>query len=176
MGCTVFFIGERRLQNLAIILKSAAILKFHKALVNRKYQNLYSSKSKENPGRKPLDHGIVSLRIEMKQRNPTIGYGTYCDANLSPTQESEQADFRPVLVISPNEMNDKLKTVIVAPMTTTLRGWPSCVAISHKGTDREVALDQLRTIDKTRLARCYGDLDNIYHAKVFTVLTEIFSE
>ena len=74
-GCTAFFIGEKRLQKIAIILKPATILKFHKALVNRKYRSLFSSKSKKNAGRKSLDPAIVNLIIEIKQRNPLVGYG-----------------------------------------------------------------------------------------------------
>jgi putative transposase len=74
-GCTAFFIGEKRLQKVAIILKPATILKFHKALVNRKYRKLYSSKTKKSPGRKPLDQAVIDLIVEMKQRNPMTGYG-----------------------------------------------------------------------------------------------------
>ena len=96
--------------------------------------------------------------------------------NLNPTQGSEQAGTRPVLVISPDPMNDKLKTVIVAPMTTRLRGWPTRVRINHEGKTGEVALDQLRTIDKTRLSHSMGDLQPTYHDQVFTTLAEMFGQ
>jgi putative transposase len=74
-GCTAFFIGEKRLQKVAIILKPATILKFHKALVSRKYRKLYSCKTKKAPGRKPQDQAVIDLIVEMKQLNLTIGYG-----------------------------------------------------------------------------------------------------
>ena len=61
--------------------------------------------------------------------------------NLNPTQGSEQAGSTPALVVSPDPMNEKLKTVIIAPMTTRLRGWPSRVLINHDNNTGEVALD-----------------------------------
>ena len=96
--------------------------------------------------------------------------------SLDPTQGSEQGGYRPVLIISPDKMNNKLKTVIVAPMTTKIRGWPTRVAIHHSKKDGEVALDQLRTLDKTRLQKDMGTLDQKYHSPVLDVLSEIFSE
>ena len=74
-GILALFLGEKRLRKVAIICKPATILSFHKALVNRKYRKLYSSKSKKIPGRKPLDQNVINLIIEMKKRNPTFGYG-----------------------------------------------------------------------------------------------------
>lgn len=74
---------------------------------------------------------------------------TVWHVNLNPTKGSEQAGSRPVLVISPAEMNQHLNTVIVAPMTTRKRGWPTRVTIHHQGKDGEVVLDQIRTLDKT---------------------------
>ena len=96
--------------------------------------------------------------------------------NLNSSQGSEQAGSRPVLVVSPDPMNDKLKTVIVAPMTTRLRGWPTRVPVNHDRKMGEVALDQLRTIDKSRLGRSMGDLRAAYHEPVLSVLAEIFAE
>ena len=74
-GILALFIGEKRLKKVAIICKPATILTFHRALVNRKYRLLYSSKSKKIPGRKSLDQNLINLVIEMKKRNPTFGYG-----------------------------------------------------------------------------------------------------
>lgn len=96
--------------------------------------------------------------------------------NLNPAKGSEQAGSRPVLVVSPNPMNDRLKTVIVAPMTTRLRGWPTRVPVNHDSKMGEVALDQLRTIDQSRLGRSMGDLSATYHEQVLSVLAEIFAE
>lgn len=96
--------------------------------------------------------------------------------SLDPTQGSEQGGYRPVLIISPDKMNKQLKTVIVAPMTTKIRGWPTRVEIHHSGKEGEVALDQIRTLDKTRLRKAMGTLDQKYHSSVLDVLAEIFAE
>jgi len=95
--------------------------------------------------------------------------------NLNPVKGSEQAGTRPVLVLSPNEMNNFLNTVIVAPMTTRIRNWPTRVAIDYHGKHGEVALDQLRTIDKTRLRKNTGNLDPVFHKEILAVLAEIFA-
>ncbi len=100
---------------------------------------------------------------------------TVWHVNLNPTKGSEQAGYRPVLVISPDEMNQHLNTVIVAPMTTRKRDWPTRVSIHHQGKDGEVALDQIRTLDKSRLVQGLGILESTYHERVLDVLAEMFS-
>ena len=74
-GLLSILIGERRLQKVAVIMKPATILAFHKALVKRKYNKLYSNQTKKTPGRKPQDLVLIDLVIEMKKRNPSFGYG-----------------------------------------------------------------------------------------------------
>ncbi len=74
-GILTLFIGERRLQKVAVIIKPATIFAFHKALVNRKYRKLYSNKTKKVPGRKSQDQVLIDLVIDMKRRNPSFGYG-----------------------------------------------------------------------------------------------------
>ena len=71
--------------------------------------------------------------------------------NLDPTQGSEMKKLRPCLIISPSEMNSVLGTAIIAPMTTTLRGYPSRIEIRFNGKFCEVCLDQLRAVDEGRL-------------------------
>jgi mRNA interferase MazF len=100
---------------------------------------------------------------------------TVWGVDLDPASGSEQAGYRPVLVISPDEMNQHLNTVIVAPMTTRRRGWPSRVKIRHDGKTGEIALDQLRAIDQSRLARGMGRLHGRYHEQVLEVLAIMFS-
>ena len=68
-------IGERRLQKVAVILKPATILTFHKALVKRKYSKLYSNQAKKIPGGQARDQILIDLVVEMKRRNPSFGYG-----------------------------------------------------------------------------------------------------
>ncbi|WP_029523094.1 type II toxin-antitoxin system PemK/MazF family toxin [Persephonella sp. KM09-Lau-8] len=93
--------------------------------------------------------------------------------NLDPTIGSEIKKVRPAVVISPNEMNDVLNTVIIAPMTTKIRDWPTRVLINFQGRKGEIALDQIRTIDKRRLIKELGYLDNSTILKVKLVLKEM---
>jgi transposase InsO family protein len=73
-GFVAFFIGENRLQKVAVVLKPATILRFHKALWKRKYSKLYSNKTKRKLGRKGPDQALVDLVIEIKSKNPSMGY------------------------------------------------------------------------------------------------------
>lgn len=96
--------------------------------------------------------------------------------NLDPTVGSELKKTRPCLVISPDEMNRWIKTVIVAPMTTKGQAYPSRVSCRFQGKDGKVVLDQIRTIDKTRLVRRLGRLASETQGAVFGVLGEMFAE
>src|SRR3954447_24383730 len=78
---------------------------------------------------------------------------------LDPTVGSEISKTRPCLVISPDEMNRHLRTVIIAPMTTVRRGYPTRVTCKFGGKSGEVALDQIRTVDRGRLTRRLGAID-----------------
>lgn len=95
--------------------------------------------------------------------------------SLDPVQGSEIRKTRPCLIISPDEMNQWLRTVIVAPMTTAKRDYPSRVSIHAAGKDGQVALDQIRTLDKIRLIRKLGVADTSTCRNVSNVLMEIFA-
>ena len=95
--------------------------------------------------------------------------------NLDPTVGSEIRKTRPCLVVSPDEMNHQLRTVIVAPMTTKGRLYPSRVPCRFKGKDGRVVLDQIRTVDCARLIQKLGRLDDKTAAKVLAVLQEMFA-
>lgn len=95
--------------------------------------------------------------------------------NLDPTVGSEIRKTRPCVVISPDEMNRSIRTVIVAPMTTKGRPFPTRVACRFQGTDGQVVLDQLRTVDKARLVRRLGELDSVTMDEVLAVLQELFA-
>jgi mRNA interferase MazF len=82
---------------------------------------------------------------------------------------------RPCLVVSPDEMNEDLSTVIIAPMTTRRRGYPTRVPIAFLGKDGEVALDQLRTVDSDRLRKRLGQVSDSEKRHVVTKLLELFS-
>ncbi|MGI9145766.1 MAG: type II toxin-antitoxin system PemK/MazF family toxin [Chloroflexota bacterium] len=94
---------------------------------------------------------------------------------LNPTQGSEIRKTRPCLVISPDEMNHHLRTVIIAPMTTQGGVYPSRVAVTFSDTAGQVVLDQIRTIDKTRLVRRLGSLDEPTAQHVLEVLAALFA-
>lgn len=95
--------------------------------------------------------------------------------NLDPVIGSEIAKSRPCVVISPDEMNRPLDTVIVAPLTSTLKGWPSRVSSRFGGKKGEIALDQMRAVDKRRLAKRLGELDEHTRAGVLATLTAMFA-
>ncbi len=95
--------------------------------------------------------------------------------SLNPTQGSEIKKTRPCLIISPNEMNTSLNTVLIAPLTTTIRNYPTRVKTTFHGKKGEIALDQMRAIDKTRLVRHVGTIHQVTAKKTLSVLQEIFS-
>ncbi len=76
--------------------------------------------------------------------------------NLDPTMGSEIKKTRPCLIISPNEINHNLRTVTVAPMTTRSRNYPTRVRVKHNKKVGWVVIDQIRTIDKSRIIKVLG--------------------
>jgi len=95
--------------------------------------------------------------------------------NLDPTIGSEVQKTRPCLIISPDEMNQYIRTVIIAPMTTKLRSYKSRVEVEFKGKQGQVMLDQLRTVDKQRLVKKQGQLSSEDIQKVLALLQEMFA-
>lgn len=96
--------------------------------------------------------------------------------NLDPTLGSEIQKTRPCLVISPDEMNDHISTLIVAPMTTKGRNYPTRVQCQFQGKDGYVVLDQIRTVDKLRLVKKLGKISTNTQKEVISTLIEMFSE
>ena len=96
--------------------------------------------------------------------------------NLDPTIGSEIKKMRPCLVISPDEMNAHIATVIVAPMTTQGRAYPTRVSCKFQSKDGQVVLDQIRTVDKTRLAKKLGTISASTQKAVLAILAEMFAE
>jgi transcriptional modulator of MazE/toxin, MazF len=95
--------------------------------------------------------------------------------NLDPAVGSEIQKTRPCLIISPDEMNGHIRTVIVAPMTTAGKDYPTRIACTFKRKKGQIVLDQIRTIDKTRLIKNLGTLDTEIQLKVITVLQRLFA-
>lgn len=94
---------------------------------------------------------------------------------LDPTQGAEIQKTRPCLVVSPDEMNQHLQTVIVAPMTTITRAYPTRVPVRFQGKRGQVALDQLRAIDRQRLVRKLGTVSASTAQAASATLLEMFS-
>lgn len=95
--------------------------------------------------------------------------------SLDPTIGSEIKKKRPCIIISPDEMNAYLNTVIIAPMTSTLKGYPTRVACTFQTKKGEVVLDQLRTVDKERLIKRLGSINHDTSDKIVAKLVEMFS-
>jgi len=93
---------------------------------------------------------------------------------LDPSKGSEIKKTRPCLVVSPDEMNEPLQTVLVAPMTTTQRSYPSRVNLAFRNKTGQVALDQLRAVDRQRLVRRLGVVSSKAANQVSSVLVEMF--
>ena len=95
---------------------------------------------------------------------------------LDPTVGSEIQKTRPCVVISPDEMNLHLATAIIAPMTTKGKLYPSRVPVCFEGKDGLIVLDQIRTVDKTRLVKKLGAIDSDEQKAVLNILVEMFTE
>lgn len=94
---------------------------------------------------------------------------------LDPTTGAETAKTRPSVIVSPDELNRAIATVIIAPMTTVRRGWPTCVEMTFQNKTGEIALDQIRAVDKSRLVKRLGKLDAATTNAVLDVLGEMFA-
>lgn|SRR3990167_2415772 len=98
-------------------------------------------------------------------------------ADLDPTRGSEMKKKRPCVVISPNEMHFNLSTLIVAPMTTKIKKYPTRVTLNFDNKDGQIALDQIRSVDKSRLIKKLGSIvDKKIQKNVTDTLIKIFKE
>lgn len=95
--------------------------------------------------------------------------------SLDPTRGHEIRKTRPGLIISPDEMNRHIATVIIAPMTARGRKYPSRVACVFQGKRGQIVLDQIRTVDKSRLVRKLGRIPAATQEKVLSALDEMFA-
>ena len=94
--------------------------------------------------------------------------------NLDPTVGSEIQKTRPCVIVSPNEINHNLQTLVVSPMTTTSRNYPTRVEVKHNGKTGWIAIDQIRTIDKVRVVKTLGTLNKSEIREVKSVIKETF--
>ena len=96
--------------------------------------------------------------------------------NLDPTVGSEIQKSRPCVVVSPPEMHDHLRTVLVAPMTTKGKPAPFRIPVTHAGQRGLILLDQVRAVDKVRLSKCAGSISSKTLAATLRTLQEVFAE
>jgi mRNA interferase MazF len=109
-----------------------------------------------------MDVGITRFTVYMVELDPTVGH--------------EIRKTRPCVVISPDEMNAYIQTVIVAPMTTKSRTYPTRIGCTFDGRRAWIVLDQLRTVDRQRLQKPLGVIDRRTQRAVLAALAELFAE
>ena len=95
--------------------------------------------------------------------------------SLNPTIGSEIQKTRPCVVISPDEMNRYINTVIIAPMTSTLKPYPTRINTTFQSKKGQIVLDQIRTVDKIRIVKRLGSINEATRNNVFSALSELFS-
>ncbi len=95
--------------------------------------------------------------------------------DLDPTKGKEIKKIRPALIVSSDELNNELGTVLVAPMTTKTRNWPTRLDITFENKDGQVILDQIRVVDKSRLKKKLGELEGNATKQILARLREMFS-
>ena len=96
--------------------------------------------------------------------------------NLNPTKGSEIAKTRPCLIVSPNAVNNALNTVIIVPLTGTQKDYPTRIATNFNNKPGFLCFDQIKTIDKSRIVKRIGKLEEGMRGKVNTLLQIMFSE
>lgn len=94
--------------------------------------------------------------------------------NLDPTIGSEMKKTRPCVIISPNEMNKFLKTIVIAPMTSNLKAYPTRIQITYNNIQGSIVLDQIRTVDRVRIVKVLDALNEKDTIKVKKVLKETY--
>lgn len=105
--------------------------------------------------------------MELKQYSVVL-------VNLEPTVGSEIRKIRPCVIVSPNEMNKYLKTIVVAPMTTNLKKYPSRISVKHHDKKGMITMDQIRTIDKSRILKEFDKLTKLEIQNCKDVIREMF--
>lgn len=94
--------------------------------------------------------------------------------NLDPTVGSEIQKTRPCVIVSPNEINKYINTIVVAPMTTNLKKYPTRIPVEHNGKKGMIAIDQIRTIDKKRILKKFDQLTKLEIQKCKNIIRETF--
>jgi mRNA interferase MazF len=96
--------------------------------------------------------------------------------NLDPVPSPDARNTRPGVIISPDELNDNLGTVIIAPLSSTNVKYPTRVPVDFLNSERFIVLDQIRTVDKSRLVKKIGEIDAAFRKAAIERLSELFAE
>ena len=96
--------------------------------------------------------------------------------NLDPTIGSEIKKTRPCVIVSPDELNLNLRTVVVAPITSNKKKYPTRVKVSFENKEGRIVIDQIRTIDKRRIVKIGGELTTKEYLEVKSVIRQTFVE
>jgi mRNA interferase MazF len=110
----------------------------------------------------------------MVERNPVRRFEVHL-ISLDPAKGSEIRKTRPCVIISPDEMNKHIRTIITAPMTSAIKNYPTRVTTTFQGKKGQIVLDQIRTVDKSRLVKKLGSISSSAEEKVLSVLQELFA-
>lgn len=94
--------------------------------------------------------------------------------NLDPTLGSEIQKTRSCVIVSPNEMNKYLNTIVIAPMTSSLNKYPTRISVNHDGKKGMIAIDQIRTVDKKRIIKVLGKLNKAEIKSTKEIIKETF--
>src|SRR5215212_1019561 len=94
--------------------------------------------------------------------------------NLDPTIGSEMKKTRPCIIISPDEMNKYLQTIVIAPMTSSSKPYPTRIEVKHKNLKGWIVLDQIRTIDRQRIVKILDQLLEKEISKVKAIMKETY--
>ncbi len=94
--------------------------------------------------------------------------------NLDPTIGSEIQKTRPCVIVSPNEMNKYLSTIVICPMTTNTKAYPTRVAVTYDEKKGMIVIDQIRTVDRSRILKVFGKLNKSEIQKCKAVMKETF--
>jgi len=106
---------------------------------------------------------------------PEVHRGDVYLVNLNPTRDQEIRKLRPCLVVSPNELNDNIQTIIVAPLTKGSHAYPFRIPCCFQGQSGHIILDQIRTVDRERLVRHLGTVSPQVLQRSLLVLQEMFA-
>lgn len=96
--------------------------------------------------------------------------------NLDASPSDDAKNTRPAVIVSPDELNHNIHSVIIAPVSSSKTAYPTRVPVNFLNNDRFVVLDQIRTVEKTRLVKKIGEIDPAVRPQILSILAELFAD